>query len=122
VGAKEAPVTNTSSVDRERAYLEAIRARVCHVCLDQANDGSCGLTKRTCAIEAHLPRLASVLSLIDSRSMDDYDAAVRAEICPSCANQDAQGHCAVRAASDCALLTYLPLVLDAIEAVDLDLE
>jgi hypothetical protein len=114
-------MTKSSSVEREAAYLDAIRARVCHVCLDQADGGGCGLTKRLCAIEGHLPRLASVLSHIDSRSMDDYDAAVRAEICPSCANQDAQGHCAARAAHDCALLTYLPLVLDAIEGVDLAL-
>lgn len=103
---------------REQAYLEAIRARVCRVCLDQADDGTCGLSRRTCAIEAHLPRLAGVLSQIDSRSMEDYDAAVRAEICPSCAQQDAQGRCAVREVSDCALLTFLPLVLDAIESVD----
>jgi hypothetical protein len=112
-------MTNANATERERAYLEAIRARVCHVCLDQANDGSCGLTKRTCAIEAHLPRLVSALARIDSRSIDAYDAAVRAEICPACVQQDAAGECAVRAASDCALLTYLPLVLDAIEAVDL---
>jgi hypothetical protein len=110
-------VTNPGA-GREQAYLEAIRARVCNVCLDQADDGGCGLTRRTCAIEAHLPRLASVLAGIDSRRMDDYDAAVRAEICPSCAQQDELGHCPVREASDCALLTFLPLVLDAIESVD----
>jgi hypothetical protein len=61
-----------------------------------------------------------VLSGIDSPRMDEYDAAVRAEICPACPQQDAQGACAVREASDCALLTYLPLVLDAIESVRRD--
>jgi hypothetical protein len=115
-------VTNPISTERERAYLEAIRARVCHVCLDQRDDGSCGLTQRTCAIEGHLPRLAAVLAGIDSRQMDAYDTAVRAEICPSCSQQDAEGHCAIREAGDCALLTYLPLVLDAIESVNEDLQ
>ena len=113
-----APVTNTGSAEREQAYLEAIREQVCRVCLDQASDGSCGLSRRTCAIEAHLPRLVGVLAGIQSTRMDEYDAAVRAEICPSCPQQDAQGACAVREASDCALLTYLPLVLDAIESVN----
>jgi len=112
-----APVTNTGSAEREQAYLEAIRDRVCRVCLDQANDGSCGLSRRTCAIEAHLPRLAPVLASIDSPRMDEYEAAVRAAICPSCPQQEPDGACAVREASDCALLTYLPLVLDAIETV-----
>ncbi|MET0551954.1 MAG: hypothetical protein ABW221_02880 [Vicinamibacteria bacterium] len=106
--------------ERERTYLEAIRARVCRVCLDQRDDGSCGLTRRTCAIEAHLPRLAAALAGVDSRQMDAYDAVVRAEICPSCAQQDAEGRCATRDAGDCALLTYLPLVLDAIESVNED--
>lgn len=113
-------MTNPNSTERERAYREAIRARVCHVCLDQRDDGCCGLTQRTCAIEAHLPRLAAVLAGIDSRQMDAYDAAVRAEICPSCRQQDAEGRCATREAGDCALLTYLPLVLDAIESVNGD--
>lgn len=111
-------MTNPDSVERERTYLEAIRQRVCSACLDQRDDGGCGLTQRTCAIEAHLPRLAAVLAGIDSPRMDEYDAAVRAEICPACASQDAQGRCAVRAAGDCALLTYLPLVLDAIESAN----
>jgi hypothetical protein len=111
------PMMNPGSAERAQAYLEAIREQVCRVCLDQADDGSCGLSRRTCAIEAHLPRLATVLAGIHSPRMDEYDAAVRAEICPSCAQQDAQGDCPVRDASDCALLTYLPLVLDAIESV-----
>lgn len=113
-------MTTPNSTERERAYLEAMRAHVCRVCLDQRDDGTCGLTRRTCAIEAHLPRLATVLAGIDSRQMEAYDAAVRAEICPSCAQQDAEGRCATRDAGDCALLTYLPLVLDAIESVNGD--
>lgn len=110
-------MTNPGCDEREQAYREAIREQVCRVCLDQASDGGCGLSRRTCAIEAHLPRLATVLAGIDSPRMDEYDAAVRAEICPACPQQDAQGTCPVRDDSDCALLTYLPLVLDAVESV-----
>jgi hypothetical protein len=114
----EEPVTSTTTDPLEQAYRDAIRERVCSVCIDQKDDGACGLATRLCAIERHLPRLAAVLSRIDSPRMDEYDAAVRAEICPGCPQQDADGRCAVRAASDCALLTYLPLVLDAIESVN----
>jgi hypothetical protein len=102
---------------RYLAFREAIREHVCGVCLDQRDDGSCGLNRRVCAIDRHLPRLAEVLSNIKSDRMDEYEAAVRAEICSTCPEQDAGGHCALRAEADCALFAYLPLVLEAIESV-----
>lgn len=108
---------NPNAVESENAYLEAIRAHVCRVCIDQKDDGTCGLARRTCPIESHLPRLVAALSRVDSPRMDEYEAAVRAEVCPGCAGQDATGACTFRDAAECALLTYLPLVLDAIESV-----
>ncbi|HEY7409564.1 MAG TPA: hypothetical protein VII13_02420 [Vicinamibacteria bacterium] len=102
---------------RYRAYWEAIQRHVCSVCLDQASDGTCGLTRRTCAIQRHLPRLAEVLSRVESPRMDEYEAAIRAEICSTCPEEDASGRCALRASTDCALYTYLPLVLEAVESV-----
>src|SRR4029434_396635 len=97
VSAKEAGVTNDDrTLARFQAYWEAIRLHVCGVCLDQADDGECGLTRRACALQMHLPRLAEVLSRVHSTQMDDYEAAVRAEICPGCSGQDAQGRCALR--------------------------
>lgn len=108
----------TQPSQRYRAYWEAIRERVCGVCLDQRDDGSCGLTRRVCAIESHLPRLAEVLSGIQSTRMDEYEAAVRAEICGSCPEQDPGGRCALRDDVECALFAYLPLVLEAVESVN----
>jgi hypothetical protein len=102
---------------RGLAFREAIREHVCGVCLDQRDDGTCGLTHRVCAIDRHLERLAEVLSRIQSDRMDEYEAAVRAQICASCSEQDAAGHCALRAEAECALFAYLPLVLEAIESV-----
>lgn len=107
----------TQPSPRYLAFREAIREHVCGVCLDQRDDGSCGLSHRVCAIERHLPRLAEVLSKIQSSRMDEYEAAVRAEICSTCPQQDAGGHCALRDEADCALFAYLPLVLEAIESV-----
>jgi hypothetical protein len=103
---------------RYQDYMDKIRSRVCGVCLDSRNDRSCSLTERVCAIEAHLPRLVASLSVIASNRIDEYEAAIRAEVCPSCAQQDAQGQCTLRSAGDCALEAYLPLVLDAVEEVN----
>jgi hypothetical protein len=103
---------------RHQAYWESLQRQVCAVCLDQADDGSCGLKRRLCALPAHLPRLAEVLGRVQSTRMDEYEAAVRAEICASCPEQDARGVCALRDQAACALFAYLPLVLDAVEAVN----
>jgi len=107
----------TQPSPRDLAFREAIREHVCGVCLDQRDDGSCGLTRRVCAIDRHLPRLAEVLSQIQSSRMDEYEAAVRAEICGTCPEQEAGGRCALREEVECALFAYLPLVLEAIESV-----
>ena len=114
----EVHVTDHAKDETYRTYWDAIRSRVCSVCLDQANDGTCGLgRRRLCAIEAHLPRLVEILSLIDSPRMDEYVAAVEAEICGRCAQQDSGGRCELRDEGQCALYTYLPLVVEAIEEV-----
>jgi hypothetical protein len=104
--------------EARRTYTEAIRRQVCGVCLDSRDDRSCSLTGRVCAIEAHLPGIVGAVLATSSRRMDDYYEAIRAQVCPGC-HQDQQGLCMLRNASDCALETYLPLVVDAIEAVDM---
>lgn len=108
----------TSQEERSRAYREAIRRRVCAVCLDSTDDGSCGLgTGRTCAIEVHLPRLVEALLSVKSGRMDEYVAALDAEVCSRCREQEADGRCRLRDKGECALSIYLPLVVDAIDEV-----
>lgn len=104
---------------RYRAYWNAIRSHVCTVCLDQASDRNCGLGGRVCAIERHLPRLVDVLSSVTSTRMDEYVAAVEREICSQCSEQDESGRCQLRdGLTGCALSTYLPFVLNAVEEVN----
>jgi hypothetical protein len=99
-------------------YWEAIRRKVCAVCLDVGDDGSCRLSGgRVCGVEEHLPRLVSTLRGVRSNRLDEYVAAVEAEVCVHC-RQDEDRHCALRAGAECALYAYLPLVLEAIEEVD----
>jgi hypothetical protein len=103
--------------DLYQAYMAAIRRRVCAVCLDSRDDGRCGLSGRTCAIERHLPELIDGLVQIDSPRIDDYIAAIRARVCAGCPDQDAQGRCELREKGDCALDAYLALVIEAVEEV-----
>jgi hypothetical protein len=102
---------------RYEAFLEAIQRRVCHVCLDQKDDGSCGLRGRACAIEKHLPDVVRVVTAIDSDHMDDYVAALESQVCGHCAQQDTSGHCGLREKGERALHSYLSLVVDAIQDV-----
>jgi hypothetical protein len=119
VSAREATVPNEPTDEaRYQAYWAAIQERVCGTCLDQSDDGTCGLRHRTCALQAHLPRVTELLSRVQSTRMDEYEVAVRSEICSSCAEQAPDGSCAVRGQAACALYAYLPLVLEAIEDVN----
>jgi hypothetical protein len=111
-------VIHVAQTDRERSYLQAVRRKVCSVCLEARDDGSCGLTGRTCAIEEHLPAIAAAIAATRSRHLEDYVDAIRAEVCDRCRHQDASGVCELRSAADCALESYLYLVVEAIEEVE----
>jgi hypothetical protein len=99
-------------------YWEAIQRRACAVCLDAADDGTCGLPRgRTCALPAQLPTIVSAILTVHSDHMDDYVAAIEAAVCAHCPEQDGAGRCRLRGKGECGLYTYLPLVVDAIEEV-----
>ena len=104
-------------MDRSIAYRDAIRRRVCSPCLDGRGDGTCGLSGRTCALDVHLPRIVEAILAVDSTRMDDFIAAIEAEICAGCESRGSGGACRLRDQGDCALATYLPLVVDAVEEV-----
>jgi hypothetical protein len=105
---------------RYQTFLAAIQRRVCTVCMDQKDDGSCGLHGRLCAIEKHLPGVVEAVSAIDSDRMDDYVAALESQVCGQCSEQDTALRCALREKGDCSLHAYLSLVVDAIQDVRRD--
>ena len=95
--------------DRYRVYREAIRRRVCAVCLDGADDGRCGLTgPPACAIDEHLPRLVEAILDVRGQRHDAYAAAVEARVCSHCSHRDGR----------CTVSVYLPLVVEAVEEVE----
>jgi len=112
-------LSDMSPEDGYRAYREAIRRRVCAVCLDSADDGSCSLASaRSCAIEKLLPRLVeAVLEVRRAGHHDAYAAAIEARVCSHCPDRDALGQCHLRRDGRCALAVYLPLIVEAIEDV-----
>ena len=108
-----------SGRDGYQAYREAIRRRVCAVCLDSADDGSCRLSgRRTCAIDEHLPRVVEAIRDVREQRDDSYASAVESRVCRQCVALDAHGACVLREGGRCALDVYLPLVVEAIEDVD----
>ncbi|PYQ46702.1 MAG: hypothetical protein DMF78_25745 [Acidobacteria bacterium] len=99
-------------------YWNAIQRRACAVCLDAADDGTCGLPRgRTCALPAQLPAIIEAILLVKSDRMDDYVSAIEAAVCARCPEQDDHGRCGLRNSGACGLYVYLPLVVDAIEEV-----
>ncbi|HUL76913.1 MAG TPA: hypothetical protein VL691_06585 [Vicinamibacteria bacterium] len=103
--------------DAYQAYRDAIRRRVCAICLDGADDGSCALAT-TCPIDEHLLRLVDAILDVRSRHDDAYSAAVEARVCVHCSHRDALGLCHLRRDGRCAVSVYLPLVIEAVEEVD----
>src|SRR5262249_15834323 len=64
--------------------------------------------------ENHLPALVEALLKIDSNRMDEYEQAIRAQVCGTCPAQHDDQRCGYRDKGECALWTYLPLVVDAV--------
>jgi hypothetical protein len=101
-----------------QVYWDAIQRRACGVCLDAADEGSCGLPLgRSCALPSELPAIIEAILQVKSDRMDDYVTAIEAAVCARCPEQDGEGRCGRRDRADCGLYTYLPLVVDAIEEV-----
>lgn len=100
---------------RDEAYMDAVRRHVCAVCLDGRGDGSCGVTGRLCAIEAHLPRVVEAIAAVQSNRMEDYVKAIESQVCGVCEQVGPDGNCRLRNLGECALATYLYLVVDAVD-------
>jgi hypothetical protein len=104
-------------MDRIEVFRQTLKDRVCGICFDRNNDGTCGLPEsRTCAIEGHLPEIVEAIEAVESFDMTPYVERIRSEVCPNC-NQDELGRCVFRENFDCSVDNFLMLVVDAIEEV-----
>lgn len=95
---------------------EALRRKICGVCIDRNVDGTCSLDERgECALFAKFPRIAASVARVHSDHIDDYITAIREDICANCVEQHDDGTCKQRDEGNCVLDRYLPLIVDAIE-------
>jgi hypothetical protein len=102
---------------KSRQELETIlQDRICRVCSDRNNAGTCGLEEPdTCALFRLLPQVVEAVASTTSDNIVDYISALRQQVCAVCREQDAGGDCEKRNNVECALDAYLMLVVDAIE-------
>lgn len=106
-------------------YLDAIRSRVCTVCMDAVMHGDrfvrCGLPAgRKCPVEVYLPKVIDVVESVDSWLFEDYINLLRERVCAVCKNGEGD-FCALRLQADCPLDRYFMLVAEAIEEVQMRL-
>lgn len=105
-------------METNEAYEEAIRRYVCSRCIDCGADGEChSHDPEGCAVFRFLPQMIGLARGVRELGIEPYAKLVRQNICPNCRNQRPDGSCTVRDSLFCALDRYLPLVLEAIEAV-----
>jgi hypothetical protein len=104
-------------MERLDAIREALKERVCGVCFDRNDDGTCGLPEgRVCAIEGHLPEIVKAVEAVESVDLSPYVDSIRVQVCPNC-SQDDHGSCVFRNSFDCSVDNFLMLVVDAIDEV-----
>jgi hypothetical protein len=104
-------------MERLDTIRAALRERVCGICFDRNDDGTCGLPEgRVCAIEGHLPEIVKAVEDVESVDLSPYVDSIRTQVCPNC-SQDDHGNCAFRERFDCSVDNFLMLVVDAIEEV-----
>ncbi len=97
----------------ERVYRDALRRRVCAVCLDGADDGRCALAgNATCPMLDLLPELLAAIEEAQAHQ-SGYPRVVESRVCSRCSHRDPLGLCTLRREARCALWLYLPLIVEA---------
>jgi hypothetical protein len=104
-------------MDRSLAEIESIvRDRICRVCSDRTEDGTCGLEQPSaCALFRLFPQVAKAIQSVHSDDINDYIQSIRQGVCSVCNEQMSDGSCEARNQVQCALDAYLLLIVDAIE-------
>ncbi len=113
-GRREAVVAAPGGELSQQVYRDALRRRVCAVCLDGADDGRCALGGNlSCPMIELLPELVAAIEEARARQ-SGYPRVVEARVCSRCSHRDHLGLCALRRQARCALWLYLPLVAEAV--------
>lgn len=104
--------------DRLQAYQDAIAQQVHAICWDRnLNPQSAVNPEAACRIERFLPQLIGAARTAGAENYPAFEGNVLDAVCRVCGGLDAQGTCRTRAAGECCLYRYLPLVYDALQRV-----
>lgn len=102
-------------------YWETVRANVCARCIDGDGRGNCRLSSlQECAVRLYFPGIVEAILSVQSEHIGPYVDALRATVCSCCRYRSQDGECSVRKHLECGLDRYFPLIVDAIETVDVD--
>lgn len=105
-------------MDHLEAYWQAVEPAVCEKCIDGDGAGNCRLGSREeCGLKRYFPGVVAAVLRVQSAAMGPYIEAVRNDVCAGCPHQASDGTCPVRSRLDCGLDRYLPLVVEAVEAI-----
>ena len=100
-------------------YWEAVRSKVCVACVDSDGKGNCRLSgEEECSLKVYFPLIVQVVKNVHNDSLDEYVTALRNIVCSQCRHLGPDGRCRYRAAVDCGLDRYFPLIVQAIEEAD----
>ena len=104
-------------MQKTREELESIvRAKICRVCTDRDAEGGCGLENPTdCALFRLFPQVVRAIQSTSSGNIEDYVAAIRANVCSICRDQEPDGTCETREQVRCSLDAYLIPIIEVIE-------
>src|SRR3990170_626709 len=100
-------------------YENAIRAKICAVCIDQSSDGTCALTNDAdlvCALSTMLPIVVETIRGFPDADSEHLHQALRDNVCKLC-REDEKGNCKLRDEINCALDRYFPLVIETVEEI-----
>jgi hypothetical protein len=108
-------VNNNQSTEMN-TLENALRVRICGVCVDRNLSGACLLEQeRECALFSSFPKIVQAVSQVRSNLLEDYVEAIRKTVCSQCIHQDEFGICRVREEVRCVLDRYLMLIVQTIE-------
>ncbi len=103
--------------DGFKALWEAVRSRVCSLCLDGAENGVCRLEpSRHCALDTHFEAVVRAILAVTSTRVSDYLEAVERDVCSRC-EEHGSATCRRRDRGECGVMLYVPLIIEAIEGV-----
>lgn len=97
------------------SHREALRRRVCSICLDADDDGRCTLAGAPCAMFDRYDALTTAVRDLLRRGDSGFLAAIERDVCPGCPQHAPDGACLRREQGRCAVSVYLPLIVEAFQ-------